>query len=152
VGAMEMPENVRRRWERNKDKWQRELTLQASLRPGVRKRLTSNGVPRAKFSEPWINAREDADGQWGLGCQVCNLAMHSSSHMVRTDMATFKRVTLPRLDVLKKHQASAQHQKSVMQGLDVDGLAVLGAPPLHVFTEALAGARGAWTWVARATG
>ena len=138
VVSLETPEKARRRWERNKDKWQRELTLQASLRPAVRKRLTSNGVPRAKLSEPWINAREDADGQWGLGCQVCNLAMHSSSHMVRTDMATFKCVTLPRLDVLKKHQASAQHQKSVMQGLDVDGLAVLGAPPLHVFTEALA--------------
>ena len=150
VVSLETPEKARRRWERNKDKWQRELTLQASLRPAVRKRLTSNGVPRAKLSEPWINAREDADGQWGLGCQVCNLAMHSSSHMVRTDMATFKCVTLPRLDVLKKHQASAQHQKSVMQGLDVDGRAVLGAPPLHVFTEALAGLQSGESarWVA----
>ena len=142
--SLETPDKARHHWERNKQNWQRELTLQASLRPGVCERLTSNGIPWAKLNEPWINVRgENAEGQWGLGCRVCNQALKSSSHLVRADLATFKSVTVPRLDLLKKHQASAQHQKSVMQYLDIElgptGLSLLGAPPLHVFTEALAG-------------
>ena len=87
VASLETPEKARRRWERSKDKWQRELTLHASLRPGVCKRLTSNGVPWAKLNEPWINAHEDAEGQWGLGCKVCNQALQSSSHLVHADVA-----------------------------------------------------------------
>ena len=139
--TMETPEKARLVWERRKDRWQQELTMEASLGPDVCQRLLSKGVPQAKLSLPWINAR-DEDGQWGVGCEVCRQALGQSSHLVRGDMASFKCSAPPRFDLLKKHQATAQHRKSVMNSLEVDlgpkGLPLLGAPPLHVFTEALA--------------
>ena len=95
-------------------------------------------------------------GQWGLGCEVCSQALGQSTHLSRTDMATFKRAA-SRVDVPKKHQATAQRQKSSTQALEVDpgpkGLPLLGAPPLDVVAEALAQrARGGWARVAQATG
>ena len=128
---------------------QRELTLQASLRPGVCRRRTSNGVPWAKLNEPWINAREDRMRK-GNGASAAQCATRPSNHLrtwlVRADMATFKRVALPRLDMLNRRtlgQCTAPEVGNLMQDLDVDlgptGLSLLRAPPLHVFTEALAG-------------
>ena len=128
---------------------QRELTLQASLRPGVCRRRTSNGVPWVKLNEPWINAREDRMRK-GNGASVAQCATRPSNHLrtwlVRADMATFKCVALPRLDMLNRctlGQCTAPEVCNLMQDLDVDlgptGLSLLRAPPLHVFTEALAG-------------
>ena len=91
---------------------QRELTLQASLRPGVCKRRTSNGVPWAKLNEPWINAREDRMRK-GNGASVAQCATRPSNHLrtwlVRADMATFKRVALPRLDMLNRRTLGPAH-------------------------------------------
>jgi hypothetical protein len=101
-------------------------------------RLLSKGVPQAKLSLPWVNARDNS-GQWGIGCEVCGQS--KSSTLVRGDFAAFKSTAL-RVDVLRRHQASAQHRRCVLEALEVNlgpkGLALVGAPPLSAFTEALA--------------
>ena len=87
---------------------QRELTS-ASIRE------TSNGVPWAKLNEPWINAREDRMRK-GNGASVAQCATRPSNHLrtwlVRADMATFKCVALPSLDMLKTHFKPAHSTRS----------------------------------------
>lgn len=130
-------------WERLKHQWQRELTFGASLTSALRADLIAHGVTLDTLNQPWISARQHEDGRWGIGCEVCSQAHKASKglHLIRTDMATFSCVTA-RKDLWKKHQASVQHKKSVLQALGVNlgptGGPLVGAPPLEVFNEVLA--------------
>jgi hypothetical protein len=62
-------------------------------------------------------------------------------HSARAEFATFSCQSI-RKDILKKHQASLQHQKSVLLALGVNlgpnGAPLLGAPPLELFKQVLA--------------
>ena len=136
-------EQARRKWERRREQWQQDFTLGASLKKGLCQRLLAGGVPRQALSAPWVDARVDRDGRWGLGCKVCSkaLAQDRSAHLNRVDMANFSCLQA-RPDVLRKHQETTQHQKSVLLALDLplgpSGAPLVGAPPLDIFIEALA--------------
>ena len=141
--ALSMATACRRKWERQQEKWQRQLTLGASLTKGLCERLVASGVPLQKLSDTWVAARSDSAGGWGIGCEVCSRALEQnrSSHLTRLDMATFSCLTV-RMDLLKRHQETVQHQKSVLMALDQQlgpsGVPLIGTPPLDLFMEALA--------------
>ena len=81
-------------------------------------------------------------GGFGIGCDVCcRMLGRNQALFLRTEMATFS-CTNARKDALKKHQASQQHNKSVLeeQGVQVGptGNPLVGTPPFEVFSEVLA--------------
>ena len=130
-------------WERLAAQRRQELTLEASLSREFREELINNGVSLAALEQPWVSAREQ-DGRWGIGCEVCSRALNSGQlhlHSTRAEFATFSCQSI-RKDILKKHQASLQHQKSVLLALGVNsgpnGAPLLGAPPLELFKQVLA--------------
>ena len=130
-------------WERLEAQRRQELTLEASLSREFRVELISNGVSLAALGQPWVSAREQ-DGRWGVGCEVCSRALNSGQlhvHSTRAEFATFSCQSI-RKDILKKHQASLQRQKSVLLALGVNlgpnGAPLLGAPPLELFKQVLA--------------
>ena len=143
-GSASMGGKVRHVWERRKHQWRRELTLRASLSKATVKELIGKGVSRARFDQSWISAKENEEvsGGFGIGCEVCFRMLDMNRALFcRTEMATFS-CTTTRKDLLRKHQASQQHQKSVFQELGVQvgpkGHPLLGAPPVEVFSEVLA--------------
>jgi len=94
------------------------------------------------LKQPWVSASTSEGGRWGIGCDACSQANAAGQlHLSRMELATFSCQT-PRKDLLRKHQATAQHQKSVLQALGVDlgprGTPLLGAPSLEAFNEVLA--------------
>ena len=108
---------VRHVWERRKHQWRRELTLRASLSKATVKELIGNCVSRARFDQPWISAKENegVSGGFGIGCEVCFRMLDMNRALFcRTEMATCS-CTTTRKDLLRKHQATQQHQKSVFQ-------------------------------------
>ena len=129
-------------WERLAAKRRQELTLEASLSREFREELIHNGVSLASLQQPWVSARVQ-DGRWGIGCEVCNRALNSGQlhlHAKRAEFATFS-CQATRKDLLRKHQLSLQHQKSVLLALGVNlgpnGAPLLGAPPLELFKQVL---------------
>ena len=139
-----MVAKLRNVWERRKHEWRRELTLRASLSNATVKDLINNGVARARLDQPWISAKENEGvcGGFGIGREVCFRMLDRNQVLfIRTDMATFS-CTATRKVTLRKHQASRQHQKSVLQELGVQvgpkGNPLVGALPFEVFSEVLA--------------
>jgi len=129
-------------WERAAEKRRLEFTLEASLSREFREELIDNGISLASLQQPWVSAREQ-DGRWGVGCEVCNRAVNSGQLLLlpkRAEFATFSSQSI-RKDLMKKHQLSLQHQKSVLLALGVNlgptGAPLLGAPPLEVFKHVL---------------
>ena len=114
-----MVANVRNVWEGMQHEWRRELTLRATLSNATVKDLIDNGVARARLDQPWISAKENkgvCDG-FGIGREVCCRMLDRSQPLFpRTEMATFS-CTTTRKDAVRKHQASRQHQKSVLEEL-----------------------------------
>ena len=81
-------------------------------------------------------------GGFGIGCDVCcRMLGRSQTLCLRIEMATLS-CTNTRNDALNKHQASRQHQKSVLEELGVqvgpNGNPLVGTPPFEVFSEVLA--------------
>ena len=137
-----MVAKLRHVWARRQSLWRRELTLRASLSKATVKELIDSGVAGARLDQPWISAKEKEGGGFGIGCEVCFRMLDTSQvHLIRTEMATFS-CTTTRKDLLRKHQASHQHQKAVLRELGVEvgpkGYPLVGAPPLEVFSEVLA--------------
>jgi hypothetical protein len=105
------------------------------------KDLIDNGVARFKLDQPWISAKENkmVCGGFGIGCEVvcCRMLGRNEALFLRIEMATFS-CTNTRKDALRIHQASRQHQKSVLEELGVpvgpNGNPLVGALPFEVFS------------------
>ena len=125
--------------------WRRDLALRATLSNATVKDLIDNGVARFKLDQQWISAKENkmVCGGFGIGCEVvcCRMLGRNEALFVRTEMATFS-CTNTRKDALRKHQASRQHEKSVLEELGgpigPSGNPLVGALPFEVFSEVFA--------------
>ena len=81
-------------------------------------------------------------GGFGIGRDVCcRMLGRNQTLFLRLELATFSG-TSTRNDAVNKHQDSQQHNKSVLEELGVpvgpSGIPMVGAPPIKVFSEALA--------------
>ena len=93
--------------------------MRATLSNATVKDLIDNGVARARLDQPWISAKENRGvcGGFGIGREVCfRMLDRNQALFLRTEIATYS-CTTTRKDALRKHQASRQHQKSVLEEL-----------------------------------
>ena len=102
-------------------------------------------MARARLDRPWISAKENKRGVWWIWHRARGMfpdaRQEPSPFFLHTDMATFS-CTTTRKDALRKHQASRQQRKSVLEELGAhvgpNGNLLVGALPFEVFSEVLA--------------
>ncbi len=130
-------------WARNKDRWQKEYTLEACLPEDLRNHLCASGLEREVLRRPWVQAAMN-DGTWGVGCVACRELPKEHLSCRGDIMASFQGQTARgvRKDLFSKHQKTDQHRKAVLlllgMPLSPNGVPLVGVLELQVFEDALA--------------